>query len=231
MFVIAAPAWSLIRVMWYSNGPGNASNCHPKSEPQNSRPLAVSSAGISKWTGWPGMVSPLASWSAGAGAPHPSYDGPAPRTSELSALPNPGRSEDLGEALPPAWMGRAPAEFALGLGVGSAAALSRHHHGSLAGEDPGQPAREATGRLRPDDLGQLRQPHPSGGGLVVDDVVDGRTVVVEREHRRLDRVVEVDERPHAFPVADDRELPRPHGVDHGVIGVAVEAAVAQGDPA
>src|SRR5207247_158703 len=59
MLVIAAPAWSLIRVMWYSNGPGNDSNCHPKSEPQNSRPFAVSSAGISTCTGWPGMISPL----------------------------------------------------------------------------------------------------------------------------------------------------------------------------
>src|SRR6266567_5836344 len=61
MLVIAAPAWSLILVMWYSNGPGNASNCHPKSEPQNSRPFAVSSAGISKCTGWPGIAPPVAS--------------------------------------------------------------------------------------------------------------------------------------------------------------------------
>src|SRR6266487_2682590 len=60
MLVIAAPAWSLILVMWYSNGPGNASNCHPKSEPQNSRPFAVSSAGISKRTGWPGIAPPVA---------------------------------------------------------------------------------------------------------------------------------------------------------------------------
>src|SRR5215204_1155963 len=42
MLVIARPAWSLIRVMWYSNGPGEASNFQSKSEPQNSRPLAVS---------------------------------------------------------------------------------------------------------------------------------------------------------------------------------------------
>src|SRR5439155_1722083 len=73
----------------------------------------------------------------------------------------PARSEDLGKAMPPAWIGRAPAEFPLGLGVGGAAALGRHHHRSLSGEDPGQPGWEATGRLRPDNLGQLRQPHPS----------------------------------------------------------------------
>src|SRR6266511_2439974 len=61
MLVIATPVWSLIRVMWYSNGPGEASNFQSKSEPQNSRPLAVSSAGISKCTGWPAMATPLAS--------------------------------------------------------------------------------------------------------------------------------------------------------------------------
>ena len=35
MLVIVRPAWSLIRVMWYSNGPGGPSNCQSKSEPQN----------------------------------------------------------------------------------------------------------------------------------------------------------------------------------------------------
>jgi hypothetical protein len=50
MFVIAAPLVSLIRVMWYSDGPGYASNCQPNSEPQNSRDFSVSSAGISMCT-------------------------------------------------------------------------------------------------------------------------------------------------------------------------------------
>jgi len=57
--MIAAPVESLIRVMWYSNGPGNASNCQPKSEPQKSRPFPVSSAGISTCTTLPGMVTPF----------------------------------------------------------------------------------------------------------------------------------------------------------------------------
>src|SRR5215211_1940702 len=35
MSVIAPPVWSLIWVVWYSNGPGDvASNCHPKCEPR-----------------------------------------------------------------------------------------------------------------------------------------------------------------------------------------------------
>src|SRR2546423_7768221 len=59
MLVIAAPAWSLMRVMWYSDGPGYDSNCHPKSPPQNSRAFAVSSAGISKWAISPGILPPL----------------------------------------------------------------------------------------------------------------------------------------------------------------------------
>src|SRR5438270_4882489 len=100
-----------------------------------------------------GFVRHVALFSGGRGAtfaltetwPH------ASSTAELSPLPDPGRSEDLGEALPPARMGRAPAEFPLGLGVRGTAALRRHHHRSLAGEDPGQPTGDATGRLRPDD--------------------------------------------------------------------------------
>src|SRR5690349_21351508 len=53
MLVIATPPSSLIRAMWYSNGPGYDSKVQPKSELQNSRPLPVSSAGISRWTMWP----------------------------------------------------------------------------------------------------------------------------------------------------------------------------------
>src|SRR5918994_148136 len=56
MLVIAPPVCSLIWVVWYSNGPGKASNSHPKSEPQNSRPLAVSCAGISTFTTCPGIT-------------------------------------------------------------------------------------------------------------------------------------------------------------------------------
>ena len=36
MFVIAAPCSPPIWVVWYSNGPGFAWNCHPNKEPQNS---------------------------------------------------------------------------------------------------------------------------------------------------------------------------------------------------
>src|SRR5436190_929013 len=59
MLVIAAPARSLIRVMWYSDGPGYAWNSHPKSGPQNWRAFSVSSAGISMCTISPGIRPPL----------------------------------------------------------------------------------------------------------------------------------------------------------------------------
>src|SRR5205807_7804395 len=42
--------------MWYSNGPGYSWNCHRKSPPQNSRPFAVSSDGISTCTTCPAMT-------------------------------------------------------------------------------------------------------------------------------------------------------------------------------
>jgi hypothetical protein len=60
MLVTATPTWSLMRVMWYSNGPGMASNCQSNSEPQNWLALAVSSAGISKCAGSPDIATPLA---------------------------------------------------------------------------------------------------------------------------------------------------------------------------
>src|SRR5215212_3336633 len=66
MFVSAPPVVSLIRVMWYSDGPGNASNCHPKSDPQNSFALAVSSAGISMCTISPAIHPPSHDGSAEA---------------------------------------------------------------------------------------------------------------------------------------------------------------------
>src|SRR5919198_563763 len=59
MFVTATPDCSSTRAMWYSLGPGNDSNCQPKSEPQNSRDRAVSSAGISRCTICPGIGPPL----------------------------------------------------------------------------------------------------------------------------------------------------------------------------
>src|ERR1700730_13955666 len=69
MSVTAAPVWSLMRVMWYSNGPGIPSNCQSKSEPQKASPSLVSSAGISKWTIWP--VIAVLSWRRWAGVSAP----------------------------------------------------------------------------------------------------------------------------------------------------------------
>ena len=86
-------------------------------------------------------------------------------------------------------------------------------------------------RLRAQRLGEHRQPLAHRRGLVVDDVVDGRPVVLEREHGRRGGVVEVDPRPDAAAVADDRELPLADRLDRAVVGGAVEDAVAQRDPA
>ncbi len=48
-----------IWLVWYSNGPRLAWNCHPNSEPQNCWPLVVSSAGISMCTISPGNAASL----------------------------------------------------------------------------------------------------------------------------------------------------------------------------
>jgi hypothetical protein len=55
--------------------------------------------------------------------------------------------------------------------------------------------------------------------------------VLEGEHGRRGGVVEVDERQVAATVSDDRKLPLPHGPDQSVVVGAVEAAVAERDPA
>src|SRR6516162_8241402 len=57
MFVIAAVRGPSIWLVWYSNGPGLAWNCHPNNEPQNCWLLVVSSAGISMCTISPGIAA------------------------------------------------------------------------------------------------------------------------------------------------------------------------------
>src|SRR5215467_533679 len=57
MLVIAAPCSPPICVVWYSNGPGFAWNCHPNKDPQNCWLLVVSSAGISMCTISPGTAA------------------------------------------------------------------------------------------------------------------------------------------------------------------------------
>src|SRR5215467_2497762 len=57
MLVIAAVRGPSIWLVWYSNGPGLAWNCHPNKEPQNCWLLVVSSAGISMCTISPGIAA------------------------------------------------------------------------------------------------------------------------------------------------------------------------------
>ena len=85
-------------------------------------------------------------------------------------------------------------------------------------------------RLGTDGGGELRKPLADGSNVVVDDVVD-TGAPLDRGRRRRDRVVDVDERPHAGPVADDREPLPPHQLDHvavvvGGLELVVEATQA-----
>ena len=105
------------------------------------------------------------------------------------------------------------------------------HDRGVARDQPREPARDAARRLCPQHLREHRQPLAHRGGLVVDDVVDARSAVLERQHGRRRGVVQVDEGEDAAPVADDRELPLADRLDQPVVRGAVEAAVAQGDAA
>src|SRR5215831_117191 len=132
-----------------------------------------------------------------------------------------------GEALPPARVAQGPTELPLGLDVRRAAGLGSHHDHRFAGEQPGEPGGEAAGLLGPDDPGDLGEPLPRWGGLVVDDVVDRRALVLECEHRRRGRVLEVDERRDAAAFSDDRPQALADRLDQDVLRLAVEDAVAE----
>src|SRR5215218_9438159 len=201
MLVIAAPAPPPICVMWYSDGPGYSWNCHPKREPQNSRLLAVSSAGISKCTIWPAMRPPVSS-SGGAGR----------------SAASPGRPrlrEDL--------IGRRPAAALIANPRDQAAAREPDgDHG-----DAGGYARErqrGDERDAPDEAGDVEDPRPAavllrlrvGGG------VRDRVVGEDAEGREADRAAEVGRQDENGGRRRDREL--------RVIGYAM-AAVHRVEPA
>ncbi len=61
-----------------------------------------------------------------------------------------------------------------------------------------------------------RQPFAKRSGVIVDDVVDARSVVFERKDGGCGSVVEVDERGDAFAIADDGESPLPYGSSRGL---------------
>jgi hypothetical protein len=94
----------------------------------------------------------------------------------------------------------------LGLGVRGTARFGSHHHESVAGEKPREPARKVARGLSSDDLRYLGEPLADRSGLVVDDVVDGGAILVKREHGGSRGVLKVDERRDAATVANDGNI-------------------------
>src|ERR687897_1155161 len=114
-------------------------------------------------------------------------------------------AESLREALPPARIPELPAELALGLGVRGTPRLGHHERRRLTGRQPPQPAWDTPWWLGIQRARQHRQPLPHGRGVVVDNVVDTRLAVLDRGGGRRRGVFDVDERPDATTVPDDRE--------------------------
>src|SRR6266511_4457434 len=114
-------------------------------------------------------------------------------------------AESLREALPPARIPELPAELALGLRVRGTPRLGHHERCHLTGRQPTEPAWDAPWWLGTQRARQHRQPLPHGRGLVVDDVVDPWLAALERDGGRRRGVFDVDVRPDAPTVADDRE--------------------------
>src|SRR6266487_5030406 len=144
-------------------------------------------------------------------------------------------AESVPEAISPAVIARLPAKLALGLGVRRAADLGHHGDADVAGCQAAEPDRNAPRWLGAERAGEFRQPDGDGCRLVVDDVVDAWCAVLDSGDGRGRRVVDVDERPDATAVADDRELALAHEVGEvtveGEAGAwSVEVGVAKDNP-
>src|SRR5918999_130260 len=158
----------------------------------------------------------------------------APRDRSCRCEPlRPARTR-CGKSLTPARMRRAPPEFALGLRVRRTTALGHHHYAGLSGEQSQNETRHTPRLLAAKHVCQDRQPLGHWGGIIVDDVVDTATAVLDRRHRRLRGVGDVDKRPYAATVTDQR---KPALADHliditagrHVCAWPVESAVTQHD--
>src|SRR3954452_8461952 len=114
-------------------------------------------------------------------------------------------AESLREALTPARIAWLPAELALGLGVGGTPHVGHHDRRHLTRQEPTEPARHPPRRLGAQRARQLGDPVPRPGGLVVHHVVDPRLAALDRNRGRHRSVVDVDVRPDATTVPDDRE--------------------------
>src|SRR5215204_2888213 len=143
--------------------------------------------------------------------------------------------ETVHEALAPGRVDERPTELTLRLRVRCATTLRHHRDELLAGHEPPEPLRHATGRLRTEDLGQIGKPLCRRRRLVVDDVVETARAALDRGERRARDVDDVDERPHSGTATDNRERPLANPFD--VLATLeqrrtgpVEAAVPEHDP-
>ena len=128
-----------------------------------------------------------------------------------------------------------PAELALRLAVRGAADRRHHRDRCLAGGQAADPARDVPRCRRAGRGGERGEPDADRRGLVVGDVVDAGRAALDRRHGRRGGVVDVDERPDAGAVADDREAALADQLELLAVGAeagagAVEAAVAERDP-
>ena len=98
-----------------------------------------------------------------------------------------------------------PAELAPRLRVRRAADLASSSRPRRRRREAREPGGDVPRRRRAEALGEVRQPLGDGRRLVVDDVVDARRAALDRGDRRRGGVVDVDERPDAGAVADERE--------------------------
>jgi hypothetical protein len=112
-------------------------------------------------------------------------------------------------------MRRPPAEFALRLLVRAGAHLRHHRDHVLAGDQPSDPRRDVQRRPRAEHRGKRGQPIFHLRGLVVDDIVDlAGLATIDRRDSRGRRISDMQERPPAAAVAEQRHAAATYQLDH-----------------
>jgi len=71
--------------------------------------------------------------------------------------------------------------------------------------------------LAPIILASARQPFANGSGIVVDDVVKTGRAFFDSESGRLSRVIDVQERPPAVRLADQRRAAAAQEINHRAV--------------
>src|SRR5690242_7392313 len=115
------------------------------------------------------------------------------------------RSEVMPEAGAPRRIAQDPSELPLRFVIRGARNTRHHVNDRLAHHQPGEPLRNVPGRLRAHEACKLGKPNGRGRGFIVHDLIDAARSLLDGERSGQSNVLDMNERPHTAPGADDRK--------------------------